>query len=422
MVTVLNISTDTLVLTSPDAQVSLENTDAGWLAATASIAAQPHTKLLVTVSTDACVAATFKIRRRKANAISPDSVGFAFENHVPVAIEDYLFDFAENGESVFAVATKARGPNVGKENLTQADILAFVPSAFLVFDGLRSQLTQTPCLIVFVDDERTHLIRFEEKRVHSWRCCACDDRTVARELAVMWLNLDTPVEHAYVTSGVSSHLFADNFEVHSLSVESEAARQQAIQDITSGRLRPTIDFNRVNLSFSGSLKPISRSLTTFLVIATICLGCLGFALLQRSWQHQAHADAYRKQQAALFRRLHPGERLPPGIRRRLESTLLERTNLTGKSAQLPADPRLLQQLSDVLEHVPSDLRVRIEHLNFNNGFVDLRGQLRSGGDVVVLREALSKTGLQIESPSTDQVSPKVVGFQMNASPAIEEAE
>ena len=67
------------------------------------------------------------------------------------------------------------------------------------------------------------------------------------------------------------------------------------------------------------------------------------------------------------------------------------------------------------------MRLRLDRLQFDNGIIDMDGELRAGGDVVTLRKELQKTGMQVPAPSTTQGSTGVVGFRLNMFPASKEA-
>jgi hypothetical protein len=327
----------------------------------------------------------------------------------------------ENGDSVFAVATNAADLKSVQDTLPFDEAPACAPSAILIADGYKSQLAQQPCLLAFEDDGCTHILRYQNKQIHLWKSCTTDPDSISRELGAIWLNSEVPIEHAYLAEDVSEELFAENFQVHALTGDTETTRLQTAKDVASGRSRATINFTTAGQSLIGTLKPVDRSLTAFVIIASLCFVGLGMALTQRASQYQAETDKYLDQQVAIFRRLHPGERVPPAILSRMDNTLFERTSLSGGSGQLPDDPMILRQLRDFLEVFPPNMRLRLDRLQFDNGIIDMDGELRAGGDVVTLRKELQKTGMQVPAPSTTQGSTGVVGFRLNMFPASKEA-
>ena len=110
--------------------------------------------------------------------------------------------------------------------------------------------------------------------------------------------------------------------------------------------------------------------------------------------------------ALQFKKAFPEQRAPVGVRTRLESEVTKLRAMTGGGeGKLPNPQSALLTLHGVLSAIPAGLRFRLEELAVGpQGLVFIEAEVRDPGDGAQFVSALERGGLEVDPPSTRQLS------------------
>jgi hypothetical protein len=169
-------------------------------------------------------------------------------------------------------------------------------------------------------------------------------------------------------------------------------------EVLSGRRVPLVEFRRGTLATGDPLRLHRRAINLALVSAAVLFLAVAGFLFYRGTQYDHLAASYEAQLAHEFKQAFPGQSVPPGVRRVVESELRKLT-LAGASA-LPPEARqsALKLMRDVLSGVDAAAPVSFERLTFSDTGFEAEGRCKSPEDLTGLITASKSAGLEVPPP------------------------
>jgi hypothetical protein len=231
--------------------------------------------------------------------------------------------------------------------------------------------------------------------------------TVAAENTDLAGKLDTP-DHG------------DRIQRLEFSVD-DALLTSAAEMLVNGRL-PEIELRRDKIGDYDPYALVRRPLRLLAIASLLTLATFAAATWSQARRYKSLLQTFDDQKQEVFQQLYPENRVPIGVRSRLESERQRLIGLMGNDLGAPELESATPMLLKTLDALPSELRFRLLEMQFENATGYLEGEVRRHGDADVIAAALRAHGLSVEPPRTEQLEKEGVSFILAVAAPNEEQE
>jgi len=171
--------------------------------------------------------------------------------------------------------------------------------------------------------------------------------------------------------------------------------------ILTGRDRAWVDWRRGVLADPYPYRAVRGLALATALMWLLVMGTLIVGLHRRAGEYESRAKSLTEHQSELYRNLMPGQKVPIGIRRRLESEVArlkaERGD-QGASAGLVSTPEILER---GLSALPESVRMRIKSIEIDGPRFTLDCETQTIADATAIVEAMSQNRFEVEAPRTE---------------------
>jgi hypothetical protein len=195
----------------------------------------------------------------------------------------------------------------------------------------------------------------------------------------------------------------------------EAAR--AAQALLAGKNAGWVNLRRDALAPAHRLRRLRRPLRAAAALVMLLMAVTIVAAWVRVARYEAETSRLTDQERAVFARLYPNTRVPPGIRRWMESEASRLAGLSGATGTAPDQASALETLRLAAGGFPRDLRFRLVDLRVEPGELFLEGQARSHADAETVARGIAAAGFVMEPPRTENLVKGGVAFTLAGKPA-----
>ena len=377
----------------------------------------------IALRAQSCLVAAFPhtgrsmVRNRQALA-------FAFEEFLPLAVEEFACDFVTDSTEVFGVAVELtaiapllsalRQKGVLVTSITPATLLAV---QHLLKDRRDAQLSAVVCQ----DGSEVELIGVNNGKPFRWRVLSEGSESLALELKACKATFETIGTLRIFELGLAPRTLDVVRQVYEESAitSPEISLRSAMMDgaaaVMVGSETPWIELNREPLGHYDRFTPIRKQLK-LLAASLVCFLILSsLAAWIQANRYSVIADNSRMEQEDIFRQMFPGKSMPVGIMTRLESECQKLLTTKGQGRDTPQLESVKPLLQKVLSSLPKDVRLRLSDLHLESGQVRLDGEVRQHGDADLLATGLRSCGFRVDAPRTEQLADKGVAVTLSAS-------
>ena len=375
--------------------------------------------LLLGLGSDCCLPAQFAVKKGSGK-VTCESLAFRMEEFVPLSSEDFVADFVVRSDDCFGVAVESAPIGRIVTSLEEQGVFvdSIVPTTLLVAEGVVEAIAGAGALLIVVRvGSAIELIRVEDKQVTRWERLA--DDPVEFERCVKMLALSAPVESAVCCDSVND----DASRVLDAAAPGGVLREDVdfletavrrADAVLARRRTACIELRRGSLAAADPYRPLRPLLHMTGVVVAVCLIVVSVMLLHRANRYDGETAGVIDSQEAVFEGLFPGNRIPIGIRSRLESELTRLKGVSGQPAEFQFGASTLPVLCRFMESLPKTMRYRVFELRFQGNRLYFEGEVRSHGDADVLASSLRRSGFDVEPPETEQLANRNVSIRINA--------
>lgn len=378
-----------------------------------------------------------------------EALAYRLEAALPITVEDYTVGFANRGDKAqhtageheylgIATRTDRLKPLIHVLEDAGHEIEAIVPAALLIAPPESADAASGGIVCLWRDEtvtnttesERTHLVRFKDGDIHSWRCLSADPDhlieqlrlEVSEPLAVsVWHTCPDLTRIPALAFGQTDEP-APHCEVldSSRALERDAARQ-----VAEGACIPLINLRQGELAPRHHWRRLRNPAIAAIAAAFTLLLCALAVMMLRAQQLEAIAAQHDERARLAFTQALPDQDIPTSPQRRLEGRLKQ---LRGEQGLAAGEDDLLEPmpaliiLQQALTHLPENQRFALTDLRIEDGTIRLTGQARSHGEADQLAGALRQQGrFTVDPPSTENLPDGGVRFTLQATPPPPEA-
>ena len=371
--------------------------------------------------------------RRKAMA-------YRLEEHLPVSAEDFVADYVPTGTAAalgVCAELETLRPIVSALEAGGVHVRHICPTALLAAAWAAEQHPEAGGALIGGADadasdgaapspapDGCDLVRLREGEPTAWAWIVEADEAVRGHLEA-W---ETPDEGSVplILVGAAEAMRAaahaapnvERIELDGIGRDEAAARRAA--RVAAGAASPWIDLRRDALAAPGRYEVYRKPMTALVAAVSLLLAGAVGVMIWRGMQYEALADSYVRQQAEVFRKVLPDQRVPAGVKGRLAS---ERRKLEGLGGHASDEAIALQSVSalahlrEVLGRLPTNLRYRILDLNVQPDRIRIDGQARSHAEAERLAVALRESDwYDVQPPKTEALKDRGVSFLFTAEP------
>lgn len=346
---------------------------------------------------------------------------FQFESQLPVSVEDVVADFSVTDRAVFGVAIQIRDylPLLGECEAAGIAVRTITPWALLAAQEIASSEESRGCRIaLFPQSGYVELFALEGRNTATWKIVADAPTDVLRELLVVKRQQGTNLCITVYGNAVEFHRALTSrtdldIELRTMTGE-ELIADGRLVDILAGRRHPAIDLRRDQLGDTHRWQAAMPLLQlTFTACMVALLAIIG-AFILRGRQYERLAQELHREQRRTFHELFPDQRVPMGVRARLESELAKASALRGVPDSVPVLRPSLPLLSRLLDAVPETVRIRILRVDIEGAQVSIEAQVRNHGDAGIIAESMRSHGFHVLPPRTVQTARGVIALHLTA--------
>jgi hypothetical protein len=197
----------------------------------------------------------------------------------------------------------------------------------------------------------------------------------------------------------------------------EILAAQAVPEALDGGGAGWVDLRRGALAMANPWGKLERPIRVAVLLSLVLMAVVSAGAWYRSTLYRAETDRLVTQEQAVFGRLYPNTRVPPGVRRFLASESSRLSALSGSGTLLPDQPAALDTLQKVMAGLPPGLRLRIGDVRIEPGEILIEGQARTHGDAEsIARGIATSASLAMESPRTETLVKGGVAFTLAGKP------
>lgn len=346
---------------------------------------------------------------------------YRLEEQLPLAAEELTADFVEHGRTALGIAVRSDRLSEILFELEAAGVFVRLvcPAAILAVQGLRDRLPSSgPSFAAIVLDGQVELVGLRDGRSMSWEALPLEPAglTAAVRAGMLSASEDEPVP--ILTCELAERLRCELAAVGDAHVDAVADTSaldlvgRGAAAVLAGRARPWCNLRRDRLAPADRLRPVRAALTACAVTFLMLLVALIAATAWRASRQEGLAEGYRADQAAVFRKLHPGQAVPTAVHWRLEAEARRVSGLRGGSAQAPTRRSGLERLQEVFARLPEGVAVQVLELRIEpTGFL-IEGRVKGHVDAERIASSLRESpAVEVDPPRTERL-PKVVAFTL----------
>ncbi len=339
-----------------------------------------------------CYLQRFELPQRRP---SRAALRYALEEFLPEDIDALACDFQRVGPTTYLSAAI---PHAALDRLCAA-----AAQAGIVFDAVELRLARPAA----TETGRT--------------CVTCDaDHWAAvstnpagpMSAVVLRFAVDTPLEERCHALQAREELSADAIEFNGITSEAELAEFRrhlsGVAAVHSGSIVHSGACVRFNLGaerLTVDAAPLHRSVQRLLIASLASLVLLAASLGIRAWHRERQSAQLAEWEVSLFRQVFPNEPTPsaPGLRIQAARKHWEAQAKSRRESSPDAVDPLLA-LAEVLNAIPSDLRLQVDELRIDDRSLSLRGSTREHADAERIAKALdAQPTLICPPPRTDRL-------------------
>ena len=174
--------------------------------------------------------------------------------------------------------------------------------------------------------------------------------------------------------------------------------------ILTGRERAWVEWRQGPLEDRQPYRSLKTMLRVAAVLGLLAVGLLVAGIRARAGRYEAQAKKLNDEQAKLFRELMPGQKIPIGVRKRLESELVRLKAERGEAAGEAQLSDATQTLECGLTALPSAVRMRVKSIEVDGDQIVWDCEVRTLADSATLVDAITEGGLEVTAPRTEVVN------------------
>ncbi|MDX2197990.1 MAG: hypothetical protein SF069_03345 [Phycisphaerae bacterium] len=229
---------------------------------------------------------------------------------------------------------------------------------------------------------------------------------------VLRFAVDTPLEERCHALQAREELSADAIEFNGITSEAKLAEFRrhlsGVAAVHSGSIvhpGACVRFNLGAERLTVDAAPLHRSVQRLLIASLASLVLLAAALGIRSLHRERQSALLAEWEVSLFQQIFPNEPNPSAPALRIQAARKQwesQANLRRESSPDAVDPLLA--LAEVLNAIPSDLRLHVDELRIDDRSLSLRGSTREHADAERIAKALdAQPTLICPPPRTDRL-------------------
>ena len=350
----------------------------------------------------------------------PQALALVLENELPWAAEEFVADFVVSGRQFLGVAVQWGEVREWVQGLEDAGVWVQSIGAWSLvrMQGLmRAGMGADQWVVLAEDGNAASLLAIRGGRLVAWEWLPSRDvETLRVRMGLMQVRETPMVEEAdrnvcptdmrWVYVGIDEATQAALSEwVGESSLVAEPAEMAASQarKILAGKERSWIEWRRGVLADPRPYRSVQRLSLFTAVLGLVSMGLLIAAIRIRAGQYESQAMALSGEQTKLFQELMPRQKVPVGVRIRLESELVKLKAERGNpeaAIQLVSTPEILDHC---VAGLPESIRLRVKSIEVNGVQVTLDCETLSLSDSAILVDALSRKGFEVTAPRTELV-------------------
>ncbi len=395
--------------------------------------------VLMAIPGTACLPATVPFNRQ-IHGRDRQALLYAFEEHLPISLEDLAVDFLIGGggkDSCLGIGVETHQYREVLEQLEEHGVAVhhLVPAALAATQYVveRTASGTDPGYVLWSHEEGFDLLRIHQGKPIYWRSFTDlvslqgelrhDQLSEAsHSLIVCGRNASSNLESAepsplvpLVTHQIATLCSELGIEVTENEISLQEAACQGCSLVLDAKQLPWIDLRRDSLRAATLSRQLEKGLRFFAVSGLILALALVTALELVGQRMRAESARLVDQQVLVFQQTMPGQRVPIGIRTMLEAELTKLSGAAGQMGKVPVMPSSLFALRDVLASFPSEVRVRLLEINIEGDQISVEGQARQHADAEQIATKLVNSGWKVPSPRTEALSEQGVSWSLTAT-------
>lgn len=214
--------------------------------------------------------------------------------------------------------------------------------------------------------------------------------------------------HASLAEHACESLHLTCLPPHPASTADAAA--VAAAESLSGKPAGWIDFRRDALAQSNPWGRLGRLVTSAVVLVLLLLTSVIAVSVIQSRRCSLISQRARSEQVTLYRKLFPNRPAPASVLRLLQSEIKLHPTTDVDANAIPPRPCAFGGLRRVMEHLPTDIRLRLTNMQIDPTGVLLDGQALSHGDAESIARRLENASLNMDPPHTERFASGAVSF------------
>ncbi len=340
----------------------------------------------------------------------PQAMALVLESELPWAAEEFVADFVAEGTQFVGVAVQWAGVQELVQGLEAAGVWvqsispwSLVRTQALVRTGLPADVF----VVLAEEGAAASLVAIRGHQLTAWEWLpARDVAALCTRMGLMHVRWGT-AESQWAFVGLEKEILAALREAAGETpsiTESVEDTARLAERILSGKVGPWVEWRRGALADSQPYRSVRRLGLFAAVWGVSAIALLIAAIHLRAGQYEAQALEHHAALTQLFEALLPGQRVPVGVRVRLESELVKLKAETGSpeaTAQLVSAPEILERSVTAL---PESIRLRVRTIDVNGVQVVLDCETLSLTDSAILVESFTRAGFEVTAPRTELVN------------------
>ncbi len=344
----------------------------------------------------------------------PQALALVLENELPWAAEEFVADFVVNGRRFLGVAVPWGELKEFVQGLEEAGVWVQSIGAWSLvrLKGLmRGGIGAGQWVVLAEDGNAASLLALRGGRLVAWEWLPSRDvGTLRTRMGLMQVreadrNVCPPdVRWVYIGGDETTQAALSEWVGESVRIAEPADMAASqVRRILVGNERPWVEWRRGALADPRPYRSVRGLSLLTAVLGLVAMGLLIAAIRVRAGRYESQARELTAEQTQLFQGLLPHQKIPVGVRIRLESELVKLKAERGNPeavTQLVSTPEILEHCVAAL---PESIRLRVRTIEVNGSQVTLDCETLSLSDSAILVEALSREGFEVTAPRTELV-------------------
>jgi hypothetical protein len=190
--------------------------------------------------------------------------------------------------------------------------------------------------------------------------------------------------------------------------------------IRAGKTEPTVNLRRDELDVSDRLRRVRGHLMAAMATAAVLLLAVSGVFQWRAREYRQADHQYDAAVTALYQDAFGDQPRPTSVKRRFATRLRERQGLAGQQfdgIESTEKTSALWLLHDLLDRMPTDLRLCLLDIRIEHDSLAISGQARSHSEADRIAAALRRDNrFEVEPPSTAKLKDGGVSFTLHCRP------